>query len=291
MKIKEIEAKKILIYNKKPPSWFGVKYYFNIYRGCSHGCIYCDSRSECYRIDNFDSEIEVKINAIELLRKELSKKRYKETIGFGSTSDAYIPLEKKYELTKQALDVVYQFRHPLFILTKSNLVLRDIEVIDKINKQNYACIAFTITTIDDELARKIEPGASLPSERFKAMAILSSLGIKTGVVIMPTLPYITDSVESIEGIVRMAKESGASFVFPSFGMTLRDRQRDYYYSKIDDDIRLKYMNKYKSYYSCSSPNYRKIKTAFILACKKHGISYDMPSYDKENLYQQLSFLD
>lgn len=290
MKIKEIEAKRLLINNKRPPAWFGVKYYFNIYRGCSHGCIYCDSRSECYHIDKFDSEIEVKVNAIELLRNELSRKRYKDTIGFGSTSDPYIPLEKKYQLTKQALDVVKEFRHPLFLLTKSNLVLRDIDVIDKINKQNYACIAFTITTTDDELAKIIEPGCPSPTERLKAMSILASLGIKTGIVIMPTLPFITDTVENIVDIVEKANEYEADFVYPSFGMTLRDRQRDYYYSKLDENTRRKYMTRYKEYYSCMSPNYRKLKTVFNEACKKYNISSDMPSYDKEDLYHQLSFL-
>ena len=123
--IKEIEAKQILINNKNPGYWFGVHYYLNIYRGCEHGCIYCDSRSECYKVENFDTDIHVKINAIELLRKELSKKRYRGTVGFGSMCDTYMPIEKEYELTKKALEVVKEFRCPLFLLTKSNLVLRD----------------------------------------------------------------------------------------------------------------------------------------------------------------------
>jgi len=172
--IHEIEAKKLLITNPHPSSWFGVKYYLNIYRGCMHGCIYCDTRSECYNIDNFDTDISVKTNAIELLKKELLAKRFRETIGFGSASDPYVPIEKKYELTKQALEVVKDFRFPLSLLTKSNLVLRDADIISEISKQNYACIAFTITTADDELAKIIEPHAPLPSQRFQAMGILSA---------------------------------------------------------------------------------------------------------------------
>jgi len=171
--IHEIEAKKLLITNPHPSYWFGVKYYLNIYRGCMHGCIYCDTRSECYNIDNFDTDISVKTNAIELLKKELSSKRSKETIGFGSASDPYVQIEKKYELTKQALNVVKDFRFPLFLLTKSNLVIRDAEILRQINKQNYACVAFTITTADDNLAKIIEPHAPLPSQRFQAMSILA----------------------------------------------------------------------------------------------------------------------
>jgi len=286
--VNEIEAKRILINNPKPSYWFGVKYYFNIYRGCMHGCIYCDSRSECYGVDNFDIDISVKTNAVELLKKELAKKRYRQTIGFGSMSDPYVQIEKQYEFTKQALEVVKELRFPLFLLTKSNMVLRDIEIINQINKQNYACIAFTITTTDDELAKKIEPNAPLPSERLKAMGVLSMMGIRTGIVIMPTLPYITDTEENIISIVKLAKEYGAKFVYPSFGVTLRDRQRDYYYEKIDEEIKQKYIDKYKNYYQCTSPNYKKLKIAFKEACKQYEISGEMPSYDKENSVTQLN---
>ncbi len=291
MEIVEIEVKSMLIYNKRPPAWFGVKYYFNIYRGCMHGCIYCDTRSECYHIDDFDDKIEVKINAIELLRKELSRKRKKETVGFGSSSDPYIPIEKKYELTKQALELVYELRFPLFLLTKNSLVLRDVEIIQKISKQNYACVAFTITTADDDLAKKIEPNASPPSERFMAISILAALGINVGIVMMPILPFINDNVENITNIVNKAKQAGASFIYPSFGVTLRDRQRDYFYSKIPNRMQDQYTKRFGNYYSCYSPSYQKIKKAFIAECRKCGISYDMPTYDKDDLYHQLSFFN
>ena len=283
----EIEAKKILNTNKHPSSWFGVKYYLNIYRGCMHGCIYCDTRSECYKIDNFDNDISVKTNSIDLLKKELARKRYRETIGFGSTSDPYVPIEKSYGLTKQALNVIRDFQFPLFLLTKSNLVIRDTEIISQINKQNYACVAFTITTTNDELAKIIEPHAPLPSERLKAMSILSVMGIKTGIIIMPVLPYITDTEENIINIVKQAKLHDASFVYPSFGVTLRDRQRDYFYNHIDDNIRKKYIDKYKNYYQCTSPNYKNLKAAFINSCKELHISNEMPSYAKQNSLTQL----
>lgn len=254
-----------------------------------HGCIYCDTRSECYQIDNFDTDISVKTNAIDLLKKELSSKRYRQTIGFGSASDPYVSIEKDYKFTKQALELIRDLRFPLFLLTKSNMVVRDIEVIEQISKQNYACIAFTITTADDDLAKIIEPRAPLPSERLKAMSILSVLGIKTGVVIMPTLPYITDSEKNITDIVKFSKQSGASFVYPSFGVTMRDRQRDYFYEHIDEDTKSKYINRYKNYYQCASPNYKKLKTAFVRTCNELNISYEMPSYDKLNSIAQLNF--
>ena len=285
--IKEIEAKKLLITNKNPSYWFGVKYYLNIYRGCTHGCIYCDSRSECYKIENFDTDVEVKTNAIKLLREELSKKRYREVIGFGSTSDPYIPIEKEYMLTKKALEIVKEFSFPLFLLTKSNLVLRDIGTIKEINKQNYACITFTITTADDELAKKIEPHAPLPSERLKAIGILSAVGIRTGINIMPTLPYITDTEQNIKNIVEKAKEYGAEFVFASFGVTLRDRQKEYFYNHIGEELKEKYIQKYKNYYQCTTPNYKKLKQVLNETCKKYNISNEMPSYDKLNSVTQL----
>jgi len=289
--VKEIEAKSILIYNKRPSSWFGVHYYLNIYRGCTHGCIYCDSRSECYRIENFDSEISVKTNAVELLRKELAKKRYKETVGFGSTSDAYIPIELEYELTRKALEVIKEYRFPVNILTKSNLVIRDLDLLTEINEQNYACVCFTITTADDKLAKKIEPGAPLPSKRFEAMSILSSVGIKTGVIIMPMLPFITDTKENITKIVEESKKNGASFIYPSFSVTLRDRQRNYYYDKIGEEMAKKYQDKFKNYYNCGTPKYKELKALFNDLCRKNNISTEMPSYDKENAKVQLNFFE
>lgn len=287
--IHEIEAKQILVTNKHPSYWFGVKYNLNIYRGCMHGCIYCDSRSECYNVDNFDTDISIKMNAIELLKKELSRKRYRETVGFGAMSDPYVQIEKKYEMTKQALNVIRDFRFPLFLLTKSNMVLRDIDIINQINKQNYACIAFTITTTDDNLAKIIEPNAPLPSERLKAMSVLAMMGIKVGVVVMPTLPFITDSEENIVNIVKKAKEHDASFVHAYFGMTLRDRQRDYYYEHIDKEIKEKYIQRYKNYYECKSPNYKKLKIAFNNICKECNIPNEMPTYEKANSVTQLDF--
>ena len=182
-KITEITAKTILNHVKQPDTWFGLKYNMNLYRGCQHQCIYCDSRSECYRIEDF-SRIEVKINALELLEDTLPRKRMIGTIGFGSMNDPYMPIEKKYRLTGGALEIINHHGFPVHILTKSDLVLRDLETLKNIS-QVYAAVSFTITTADDQLARIIEPGAPPPSARFNAIKELAEEGILTGLTMMP----------------------------------------------------------------------------------------------------------
>lgn len=288
--IREIEAKTILNTNKHPSSWFGVKYGMNIYRGCQHRCIYCDSRSDCYRIENFDNAIIVKINAIDKLKEELSKKRKKGTIGTGAMSDPYMPIEKKYKLTRKSLEVISDFKYTVNIATKSNLVLRDIDLLEQINKI-YANVTFTITTTDDELAKKIEPLAPLPSERLKAMGVLSSIGIRTGVLMMPILPYLEDNEGNIKDIAEKSAYYGARYIYPAFGVTLRDSQRVYYYKELDKyypGLSEKYKKKYGDRYSCGANNVQKLKAIFRENCLKHNIMMGMISYEKENNLRQLS---
>ena len=229
--IREIRSKTILNHVKQPEPYFGLKYNMNLYRGCQHKCIYCDSRSECYQIEDF-AEIHVKVNAIELLSDVLPRKRVRGTIGFGSMNDTYMPVEKKYRMTRQALEVIAEHKFPIHIITKSDLVVRDIEVLKKISKV-FAAISFTITTADDDLARKIEPGAPPSSARFAAMKAIAQAGIITGITMMPILPYIEDNVENITSLVESAHEAGASYIIPAFGMSLRTGSRDYYYDKLD----------------------------------------------------------
>lgn len=289
--VSEVDAKSILITYKNPSSWFGVKYGMNIYRGCQHGCIYCDSRSECYQIDKFE-DIIVKKNAVELLKKELSRKRIKGTIGTGAMSDPYIPIENQYKMTQKALQVIADNRYPVHITTKSNLILRDIDILEEINNI-YASVAITITTADNLLAQKIEPAAPVSSDRFKAIGILSTLGINVGITMMPILPFMEDSEKNIIEIIKKANEYGAKFIYPSFGMTLRDRQRDYYYSKLDEifpGMRNKYEKKFGSFYGCKANNVNKLKKIFDEACGKYGISTKMPTYEKKISDVQLSFL-
>jgi DNA repair photolyase len=288
---KEIDAKMLLSTSKNPSGWFGTNYTFNTYRGCEHHCIYCDSRSLCYRIDNFD-ELIVKRNAVELLNKELKNKRKKGVIGTGAMSDPYTRSEKHYQLTRGCLEAIAKYRFPIHITTKSNLILRDIDVLQEINKI-YASVAITITTTDDELAKIVEPGASSSTDRLKALGILSELGIHTSITMMPVLPFLEDTEENILDIVNKANYYGVKNIVPWLGMSLRDRQRDYYYKKLDKyfpGIREKYEKSYGDRYSCSTKNMKKLSYTLSNACSKYGISLKMPTYQSEVTAVQLSFL-
>lgn len=290
--IRELEAKSILSTCKKPSQWFGVKYTFNIYRGCEHKCIYCDSRSECYGIENFDDLI-VKTNAVELLKKELASKRSKGTVGTGAMGDPYTMSEKKYKLTRKALEVISDSNYPVHIITKNNLILRDIEILQEINKI-YASVAMTITTTDNELAKKIEPFAPSPIDRMKALGILSMVGICTSITMMPILPFIEDTKENIIDIVKKANYYGVKHIIPWLGMSLRDRQRAYYYNKLDSifpGIREKYEKRFGYTYNCSVNNYKKLLDILHEACDKYNISLKMPTYEHKLSSVQLNLFD
>jgi DNA repair photolyase len=280
--IKEITARVLLSSVKQPDSWFGLKYNMNLYRGCQHQCIYCDSRSECYQIENF-SDVLVKANAIELLRRELARKRVKGTIGTGSMNDPYMPLEAKLNLTGQALQVIAEHRFPVHIITKSDLVLKDLDTLRQINRV-YAAVSFTITTADDDLGKKVEPGAPLVSKRFQAMQALAAHGILTGVTMMPVLPFIEDQEENIAAIVARAGECGAAYILPWFGMSLRDRQRAYYYARLDElfpGLRQKYERRYGDQYHCAAPNAARLEQVFRDLCQQHGIATSIQPYTPE----------
>lgn len=289
--IREIQAKVLLSHVKQPDDWFGLKYNMNLYRGCQHRCIYCDSRSECYRIEDFDHEILVKANAIDLLRKELASKRVKGTIGTGSMNDPYMPVEADVNLTGQALDAIAEFRFPVHVMTKSDLVLRDLDTLCRINRV-YTAVSFTITTADDELGRKLEPGAPLVSKRFRAMKALAEHGIRTGVTMMPILPFIEDDEENVRQIVEQAHAHGASYVIPWFGMSLRDRQRAYYYERLDQlfpGLKREYQRVYGDQYSCQGPNVDRLTTLFEELCERHGISTRVEPYQPVSATQMTLF--
>ncbi|NME81811.1 radical SAM protein [Clostridium sp. SM-530-WT-3G] len=288
---KEIEGKILLSKNKSPSSWFGCKYLFNIYRGCEHKCIYCDSRGLCYRIENFD-DLNIKINAPFLLEKELKSRRKKGTIGTGSMSDPYTLSEKKYMLTRKCLEIISKYNNPVHITTKSNLILRDIDILSEINKI-YASVAMTITTYDDKLAKIIEPAAPSSSYRFKALGILSSAGICTCITLMPVLPFIEDNEKNILEIVDRANYYGVKYIVPFLGITMRDRQKAYFYKKLDENfpgIRFKYEMKFKDKYKCYDNNIKKLANTLLEASNKYNISLKIPSYDEKLTNAQLSFL-
>lgn len=288
--IREIQAKTLLTSIKNPMGWFGVKYNMNIYRGCEHRCIYCDSRSECYQIEDFDGEVLVKINAIELLEKELARKRIRGTVGTGAMSDPYTYTEKRYGLTGKALAVIARYRFPAHITTKSDLVLKDLEILREIAHTTRASVGFTLTTTDDTLAAQVEPGAPRPSARLEAMAKLAEAGVLTGTLMMPVLPFIEDDPENITTIVRRTAEAGGKFIAPWIGMSLRSGQREYFYAQLDrrfPGLRSKYEKHYGERYSCPTPNERTLWTAFNTACQKYDLTTDMSLFAPPKEPEQL----
>ncbi len=282
-----VKAKTILTKVKDGSEWYGVDYNMNLYRGCSHGCIYCDSRSKCYHIDNFD-RVRGKENALYILEKELSKKRTKGVVGIGSMSDTYNPLEIKYEQTRGALKLISKYGFGVSIDTKSDLVLRDLDLLKEINSKNNVIIKFTITTPNDRLSKIIEPNVCVSSKRLEAIKTLNDNGIFAGIMLNPVLPFITDNEEDIKTLVRLASEYGAKFIHTYMGMTLRENQRDYYFNKLEEHfigLKNKYIKTYGYKYNCMPPNFKYLYNVFVKECDKYGILYKMEdiikAYKKE----------
>jgi DNA repair photolyase len=272
-----VEAKTIVSGYTEQNSWFGNNYTMNIYKGCCHGCIYCDSRSECYRIDNFDT-VRAKKDALALINKELKSKKKKGIVGTGAMSDPYNPFEGKYCITRGALELINAHGFGVSIATKSSLITRDIDILKKIKSHSPVLAKITITTWDDELCKKIEPNALEASKRFEAIKKLSDNGIFTGILLMPVLPFLEDNQENILGIIKRAYESGAKFIYPAFGVTLRQNQRDWYYKKLDENfpgIKQKYLEQFKNDYECRSPRAKELWQVFKTECDKYGILYKM----------------
>lgn len=273
-----VPAKHILIRNRST-EWFGTDHTVNLYRGCCHGCIYCDSRSDCYGVENFD-QVRAKEKALEIIRDDLRRKTRSGVVGTGAMSDPYNPFERELELSRHALELCDAFGFGAAIATKSTLLTRDIDVLQSIAEHSPVLIKVTITTAEDELAAKIEPNVSRPAERFKMIEKLSGAGLYTGILLMPVLPFIEDNQENIGEIVRWAQMSGAKFIYPAFGMTLRGNQRDWYYRKLNElfpgeGLAEAYQKKYGGAYECVSPRARKLWEYFAGECKERQIAYRM----------------
>jgi len=272
-----ISAKTLLIKNKHQ-DWFGHDYTMNLYRGCHHGCIYCDSRSSCYGIDHFDL-VRGKENTEDMLRRELASKRTPGVIGMGSMSDPYNHDEVEHQLTRNALKLIHHYRFGVSIATKSEYVTRDIDLLMRIQTQSPVNVSMSITTANDMLSQQIERRVSPSSARFQALAELSAAGIYAGVLLMPILPFITDHASNIHEIVRRAHEAGAKYIYPSFGMTLRENQRDHYFRWLDKlypGLKEQYIHTYGMQYGCMSTRRRQLEQVFQEACEKYGIIYRMP---------------
>lgn len=296
--MKTIPAKTILQKNKSS-EWFGNDYNMNLYRGCCHGCIYCDSRSSCYQIEDFDT-VCVKKNCLQILRDELRRKVRTGVIGTGAMSDPYNPFEKKELVTRHALELIDAYEFGATVITKSDLITRDIDIYKSISEHSPVLCKMTITTSDDELCKLIEPNVSVSSERFESLAKMSEAGLFTGITLMPVLPFIENSENNILSIVRTAHECGVRIIYPAFGMTLRQNQKDYYFKQLDrlfpeHNLPEKYKRYYGDRYRCTVPNVKKLWGLFTTECDKFGILYNMrdiiSAYKRGYGDMQLSFFD
>lgn len=297
--MKYIPAKTIVTKMKSPSSWFGIDYNMNIYKGCCHGCIYCDSRSDCYRIENFD-QVRAKENALQIIRDELRRKNKRGVVGTGSMSDPYNPFEKELNLTRHALELLDAFGFGAAIATKSDLMVRDADILKEIAEHSPVLCKVTVTTVDDELCRKVEPNVAVSSKRFEMIAKLSQEGIFSGILLMPVLPFLEDSEENIHSIVKRASECGARFIYPAFGMTLRQNQREWYYQKLEElfpgqGLAEKYRKRYGEYYECRVPHAASLYKSFAAECEKRKILYRMDdiihAYKRGYEVQQMSLFD
>lgn len=262
------------------PNWdyISVEYTMNLYRGCNHGCIYCYARSKYYeKTDNF-SDIRIKEDALRVVRDDLRRKARKGMVLTGSLTDPYNILEREYKLTRNCLELFNAFAFGACIFTKSDLVLRDADILLDIKENAPTCVNFSITCSEDEMSKKIEPGASPTSHRFKAIEQLSKQGLFTGVLIDPVLPYINDTEENVVEMVKMAKYSGASYIYYSPMVTMADIQREYFYQEVEKSfpgVAERYKKKYGERYRCRSPKSKRLYQTFIEACEKEGMTWDM----------------
>jgi DNA repair photolyase len=269
-----IRVKKMIHPMKDGQYWFGATHNVNIYRGCNQGCIYCDSRSSCYKVPNFD-QVKVKENADIMIDQELSTKIKKGIISMGGMSDPYNIYENELEYTRHALESINKNGFGVSIITKNTLLLRDLDILKDINKHSSVIVGFTITTADDRLQKRIERNVSSTSERFVAIEKCSKENLYVGILMMPILPFINDTEDNIKNIVELAYKHGAKFIFPSFGVTLRDNQRQHFFNKIGPELTKRYISTYGESYNCVSPNHKQLRSLFNTLCQKYGIVYKM----------------
>ena len=251
----------------------------NIYRGCLHGCIYCDSRSLCYQMNHKFEDIEVKANAVGLLENTLRRKRNKCMIGTGAMSDPYMPIEEKLGNMRKCLEVIERYGFGVTMITKSTTVLRDLDLLKKINEKSKCIVQMTLTTYDEDLCRIVEPNVETTYERFRALEILRDNGIPTVVWLCPILPFINDTEENIRGILDYCVRAKVKGIINfDMGVTLRDGNREYFYKKLDEHfpgLKEKYIRMYGNSYQLSSPNSRQLNMIYKSECIKNGIMCDV----------------
>lgn len=271
----------------------------NLYRGCSHGCIYCDSRSKCYNMNHDFEDIEVKSNALELLENALRRKRKRCMIGTGAMTDPYIPLDHRLQHTRKALLLIEKYGFGVALQTKSSRVLRDLDVLKRINEKTKAVVQITLTTADDTLCRIIEPNVSTTRERFDALKTLRDAGIPTVVWLCPILPYINDTQENIRAILDMCVEAKVRGVLCfGMGVTMREGNREYFYRQIDrhfPNLKQRYIREFGNNYVVNSPKNNELMKLYHRTCSDNGIMHSadeifeyLHRFEEKNAPQQLS---
>jgi len=260
---------------KKYKSILSAKNGMNIYRGCSHGCIYCDSRSTCYQINHPFEDIEVKQDAPKMLDIELSKKRNPVMVATGAMTDPYCHVENETQYTKQCLEVILKHNCGVAIQTKSDRILRDIDIIEKINNCSKAVVEMTLTTFDDELCKIIEPNVCVTSKRVEVLKECSKRGIPTIVWLCPILPFINDTEENMLGLLDYCSQANVyGILYFGAGLTLREGNREYYYSQLDKHfpgLSKIYENKYRNSYEVASDKSYQLDKLFYEQCFKRNI--------------------
>ncbi len=253
----------------------GGRYGMNIYRGCTHGCIYCDSRSKCYQFTHPFEDIEVKRNAPQLLEAALKSKRHRCMIGTGSMSDPYMHCEEELRLTQRCLEIILNYGFGAAIQTKSDRILRDIDLLDEINRRARCVVQMTLTTYDDDLCGILEPNVCSTKRRIEVLREMRERGIPTVVWLTPVLPYINDTVENITAILNECVKAGVRGVIDfGMGLTLREGDREYYYATLDKNfpgLKKRYVKQYGNAYELPSPNAKELKQVFQETCRKNGI--------------------
>ena len=249
----------------------------NLYRGCTHGCIYCDSRSACYQMKHDFEDIEVKRNAVKIFEQQLSRKRYPCMIATGAMTDQYIHLEEDLQTTRQCLELISQYGFGVAIQTKSARIMRDIDLLYTINAKAKCVVQMTLTTYDEDLCKMIEPNVSTTAERFEVLKIMQNAEIPTVVWLCPILPFINDTEENLRGILDYCIDAGVRGIMAwGFVTTMREGSREHFYKKLDEHfpgIKQKYIETYGDSYECRSPNNSRLWNIYKNVCAKAGIMF------------------
>jgi DNA repair photolyase len=281
----DLEFKRLLTPARAPDGlYFRTDYTLNLYRGCNHGCIYCDSRSVCYHMEDFD-RVRVKRDCLPALEAELRAKKQPGVVGMGAASDPYNALESRLQVTRGSILLLQRYGVGVALATKAARIARDADLLAAIGRKAYACAAFSITTADAGLAAFLEPHAPPPAARFAAMRTLAQAGVVTGVWMNPMLPFLTDNTDTIRAVLKQTAAAGGRFALCHFGVTLREGDREYFYQALERDdrfapLRAQYTQAFGLSYLCASPQAAALSAFFTAECDRLGLAHDFATVNR-----------